>query len=166
MAQAGEEGRGKLRKAAGRSTHPLIRRCPNGETRRGAIPVTPYEESEPGELKHLSTRRKRNQIEIPSVAASESGLAKTGSACTPGVVGLMRGLPVWASGSSRSDLERSTVAGESPVGEGRRLSIRHLSRARHVEAGLNPRGPSRKAKYSLATDSEPSSASERCEEPR
>ncbi len=34
-----------------------------------------------------------------------------------------------------------------------------------MEAGLNPRGPSRKAKYSLATDSEPSSASERWEEP-
>src|SRR5213080_3038584 len=43
--------------------------------------------------------------------------------------------------------------------------VRHLSRTRHVEAGLNPRGPSRKAKYSLATDSEPSSASERWEEP-
>src|SRR5437764_6989601 len=41
----------------------------------------------------------------------------------------------------------------------------HLSRAGHVEAGLNLRGPSRKAKYSLATDSEPSSASERWEEP-
>ena len=29
----GEEGRGKLRKAAGRSTHPEIRRLPNGVTR-------------------------------------------------------------------------------------------------------------------------------------
>ena len=27
-----EEGRGKLRKAAGRSKHPEIRRCPNEET--------------------------------------------------------------------------------------------------------------------------------------
>ena len=35
-----------------------------------------------------------------------------------------------------------------------------------MEAGLNPRGPSRKAKYSLVTDSERSSASERWEEPR
>jgi hypothetical protein len=34
-----------------------------------------------------------------------------------------------------------------------------------VEVSLNLRGPSRKAKYSLATDSEPSSASERWEEP-
>ncbi len=30
---------------------------------------------------------------------------------------------------------------------------RHLSRAQHVKVGPNPRGPSRKAKYSLATDS-------------
>ena len=34
-----------------------------------------------------------------------------------------------------------------------------------MEPGLKLRGPSRKAKYSLATDSEPSSASERWEEP-
>lgn len=34
-----------------------------------------------------------------------------------------------------------------------------------MKAGSNLRGPSRKAKYSLATDSEQSSASERWEEP-
>ena len=34
-----------------------------------------------------------------------------------------------------------------------------------MKVSLNLRGPSRKAKYSLATDSEPSSASERWEEP-
>ena len=43
---------------------------------------------------------------------------------------------------------------------------RHLSKTEHVKVGPNLRGPSRKAKYSLATDSEPSSASERWEEPR
>ena len=32
---------------------------------------------------------------------------------------------------------------------------RHLSKAQHVEVGLKLRGPSRKAKYSLATDSVP-----------
>jgi hypothetical protein len=32
LAYQGEEGRGKLRKAAGRSKHPLIRRLPNGVT--------------------------------------------------------------------------------------------------------------------------------------
>ncbi len=30
----GEEGRGKLRKVPGRSTHPVIRELPNGVTRR------------------------------------------------------------------------------------------------------------------------------------
>ena len=35
-----------------------------------------------------------------------------------------------------------------------------------MKVSLKLRGPSRKAKYSLATDSEPSSASERWEEPR
>lgn len=42
---------------------------------------------------------------------------------------------------------------------------RILSSTRHVEPSVKLRGPSRKAKYSLATDSEPSSASERWEEP-
>ena len=33
LALRGDEGRNKLRKAAGRSKYPLIRRFPNGETR-------------------------------------------------------------------------------------------------------------------------------------
>jgi hypothetical protein len=57
----------------------------------------------------------------------------------------------------QSDLECSAIEGERPVGR-RRWRGWHLSRTQHVEVGLNPRGPSRKAKYSLATDSEPSSA--------
>ena len=32
LALRDDEGRGKLRKAAGRCKQPLIRRCPNGET--------------------------------------------------------------------------------------------------------------------------------------
>jgi len=34
-ALGGDEGRDKLRKAAGRSKYPVIRGCPNGATRRG-----------------------------------------------------------------------------------------------------------------------------------
>lgn len=34
----GEEGRGKLRKATGRGTHPEIRGFPNGVTRRAGGP--------------------------------------------------------------------------------------------------------------------------------
>ena len=62
--------------------------------------------------------------------------------------------------------ESPTIVGDSPVGERRKLTIRFLSRTQHVEVSPNPGGPSPKAKYSLATDSEPSSASERWEEPR
>ena len=42
---------------------------------------------------------------------------------------------------------------------------RYLSRSGHVEPRLNLRGPSRKAKYSLMTDSELSRVTERWEEP-
>ena len=35
-------------------------------------------QGEPGELKHLSTRRKRKKQSIPKVAASEMGRAQTG----------------------------------------------------------------------------------------
>jgi hypothetical protein len=65
----------------------------------------------------------------------------------------------------RNTLERVATAGESPVRGSGKFPIRHLSRAEHVKVGPNPGGPSPKAKYSLATDSVPSSASERWEEP-
>ena len=65
MALRADERRDKLRKAAGSGKYTMIRRCLNGEThiRR---PYVPYTESigmrgEPGELKHLSSRRKRKQ---------------------------------------------------------------------------------------------------------
>ncbi len=66
---------------------------------------------------------------------------------------------------SGSVLESSTIVGDSPVRDRKGPPVRHLSKTVHVEDGLNLRGPSRKAKYSLATDSERSSASERWEEP-
>ena len=65
MALRADERRDKLRKAAGSGKYTMIRRYLNGETHmRG--PHVPYTESigirrEPGELKHLSSRRKRKQ---------------------------------------------------------------------------------------------------------
>ena len=65
MALGAEEGRDKLRKAAGRSTYPLIRRCPNGATRMSRPHASIHESivygREPRELKHLSTGRKRKK---------------------------------------------------------------------------------------------------------
>ena len=65
MAPGAEERRDKLRKAAGSRKWAVIRRCLNGET-RWSNPPSPYAESigirrEPGELKHLSSRRKRKK---------------------------------------------------------------------------------------------------------
>ena len=62
LAPEGEEGRGKLRKAAGRCMRPLIRGCPNGATppaegRRSLL----EQGGKRRELKHLSTCRKRKQ---------------------------------------------------------------------------------------------------------
>ena len=52
-------------------------------------------------------------------------------------------------------LESSTIAGDSPVHVIWNVEELLLSRAGHVKSCLNPRGPSRKAKYSQKTDSEP-----------
>ena len=60
LALRGDEGRDKLRKAAGISTYELIRRYPNGATRH-VEDMSPSNRSKPGELKHLSNRRKRKQ---------------------------------------------------------------------------------------------------------
>ena len=64
-----------LTKSFGELEGVMIRRYPNGGTRRYKTPTCASEyigcTSELSELKHLSRRRKRNQYEITSVAASE-----------------------------------------------------------------------------------------------
>ena len=55
----------------------------------------------------------------------------------------------------RSDLERSAIAGKSPVVESSFSPECILSTAEHVKFRRNPGGPSPKAKYYLVTDSEP-----------
>ena len=67
---------------------------------------------------------------------------------------------------SRSPLESGAGAGDSPVGDNASGPIRYPSRVGHVKPGLNHGGPSPKAKHSMTTDSEPSRATERWEEPR
>ena len=63
-------------------------------------------------------------------------------------------------------MERPARDGDSPVGENEWSPEGFLSKSGHVKPRLNLRGPSRKAKYSLTTDSELSRAIERWEEPR
>ena len=64
LAFRGEEGRGKLRKAMGSGRQAENHGCPNGATRREKS-RHPEREAIPGELKHLSNRRKRNQPRTP-----------------------------------------------------------------------------------------------------
>ena len=64
LALDADEGRSKLRKATGRSKHPLIRGYPNGGTLQGKL-CSQYIWRQPGEVKHLSNRRKRNRKRYP-----------------------------------------------------------------------------------------------------
>jgi hypothetical protein len=63
--------------------------------------------------------QEQKSIEIPAVAASETGIAQTVSACRRGVVGLSRGVArqVIKQAHSRRNLERTTAEGDSPVSE-------------------------------------------------
>ena len=75
----------------------LTRGFPNGETRPGKPRSSRTEYigagRQPGELKHLSIRRKRKQFATPSVAASERGRAQT--------IGMSRPYPLcqWGCGT-------------------------------------------------------------------
>ena len=52
-------------------------------------------------------------------------------------------------------VEKRSIEGERPVTENQTTPREFLSNASHVKRRMNPRRPRRKAKYSLATDSEP-----------
>ena len=69
LALRADERRDKLRKASGRSKYPMIRRFLNGETHMRGPHVSMRQSithgGEPGELKHLSTRRKRKKHRFP-----------------------------------------------------------------------------------------------------
>ena len=116
MALRADERRDKLRKASGRGKYPEIRRYLNGETWLSR-PQSSYGKSiamrrEPGELKHLSSRRKRKQQVIPRVAASGMGRAQTATRAWRG-----KGMPTKREGRQRKGLGRPAEEGESPVSE-------------------------------------------------
>ena len=91
-------------------------------------------------------------IVIPSVAASERGKAQT-ERLAFGVVGRL--IRSYKGQIRRRGLERPAKEGNSPVAESLDSPRRILSSAGHVKPRVNPGGPSPKAKYFLATDSEP-----------
>jgi hypothetical protein len=77
LALNGEEGRGKLRKAAGTGRHGSIRRYPNGATRV----VEDYSHPQGGHTRRTETShypQEQKTTVIPLVVASEHGTAQTG----------------------------------------------------------------------------------------
>ena len=89
---------------------------------------------------------------IPQVVASERGIAQTVDvSASSGLKDHNKGkrLTKW------NGLEKPAVEGESPVHDLSKKPSDILSSAEHEEFCVNQRGPSRKAKYSRETDSEP-----------
>ena len=83
LALTGDEGRGKLRKSAGSGTHTLIRRSPNGETRRSLNWTAPLAEhighwGDTGGSETSQYPEESKSTETPLVVASERGSAQTG----------------------------------------------------------------------------------------
>ena len=123
MALRADERRDKLRKASGRSKYPLIRRYLNGETRlrspQSSIRQYITYGREPGELKHLSSRRNRKKqvlslerkIDFQS-SGERNGKSPNRVACNPGL---------WTAISDSADrrmvLGKPATEGESPVFE-------------------------------------------------
>ena len=151
LALRADERRDKLRKASGRSKYPLIRRFLNGETYLRKPQVSTAQSiscgREPGELKHLSSRRKRKQHVILWVAASENGRAQTSvRACwgsDRGIDSTSLAERFWESRPERVKAPYTKTIGSSRI----------QSTTRHVEPCGKMRGPPRKAKYYLVTDS-------------
>ena len=82
LALGGEEGRDKLRKAAGRGKYPWIRGYPNGATRRER---SRHRRSAAERTRGTETSKYPQEEKvrtIPPVAASERGRAQTGGVAT------------------------------------------------------------------------------------
>ena len=105
---------------------------------------------EPGELKHLSTRRKEKSTRDALSSGERTGRSPNRHPCGAGVVGPADGtIEV-----SRSPLGWGARDGESPVGEDEAaVLVVFLSSARNEEPGVKLGGPPSKAKDSYVTDS-------------
>ena len=112
LALGGDEGRDKLRKAAGRSKYPLIRGYPNGATRRvNGIP--PSGRQTRGTETSQYPEEEKTKV-IAQVVASERAAAQTGEVtASPGLKD--RRCVDW--GRQQNRLESRAGEGESPVSE-------------------------------------------------
>ena len=87
-AHRGDEGRGKLREAPGSGTHAVIRRWPNGATRRVLQPVIPWQRGKRTQGTETSQYlEEEKSTEMSGVAASETDPSPNRGPCGLGVVG-------------------------------------------------------------------------------
>ena len=154
LASGGDEGRGRLRKAAGSRQQALIRGYPNGTTRhpsRGAAGgtnnIVPRSHTWGSETSQYPEEEKSS--EIARVAASESARAQTGKHASRGCGTRTRHL-----GGQAKRLESRATAGESPLAEDPTGPTGIPIRAEHVKLRPNPGGPPSKAEHYPMTDSE------------
>ena len=142
QALRGEEGRDKLRKAAGIGTYKLIRRYPNGATHYVEDIVSARRQTRGTETSKYPEEEKT--IVIPIVAASEIGLAQTVQFTD--CAGL-QDHDIWCF-MNKNTLESVATDGDSPVLVKTVTDSGILSSAGHVKPCMNLAGPSAKAKYS------------------
>ena len=109
QALRGEEGRDKLRKAAGNGTYIVIRRYPNGATHYIEDIVSARKQTRGTETSKYPEEKKTKVI--PLVVASERGIAQTI------IVTAILGLQDCDIGCvmNQNPLERGTIEGDSPV---------------------------------------------------
>jgi hypothetical protein len=87
-AHRGDEGRGKLREAPGSGTHAVIRRWPNGATRRVLQPVILERSGKRTQGTETSQYlEEEKSTEMSGVAASETDPSPNRAPCGRGVVG-------------------------------------------------------------------------------
>ena len=96
----------------------------------------------------------QEEKEIIDSLSSGDRTGKSPNRCCYGITGVVGPL-IGNHFMNWNVLENSTKDGDSPVQASEMIREGHLSRAGHVKSCLNPRGPSRKAKYSQKTDSGP-----------
>ena len=87
LAPGGEEGRGRPRKSAGRRERPLIRRCPNGATRRAQARHPSMMEANPTNRNIPVVGGKENNSDPPSSGERKGASPNRGRRGARGVVG-------------------------------------------------------------------------------
>ena len=145
LAQAGDEGRVKLRKAAGSCTRAQIRRYPNGATHPGFGRDTPFEEGQRRELKHLSTSRNREQVSDSPSSGERTGRSPNPAATAAGG----SRAPISQPKRRRSGLESRPIEGDRPVDVSEVRRGDPLSTTGPEKSCGNQPAPSGKAKYCL-----------------